>query len=317
MATAVFSRPAPVAYENPKYGFAGPRLIEKINPNALGWLEPVSVNDPDEALRERYERDGVLFVKGAISREKVLAMRKKYFEYGASSGVLKLGTDPTDGIFYEGDPHKSGEAGPGVASHLGLTEAECDFLAKSVSAQKEEWVHPFAQDGLERPLLFKRQLLQSNIPNLEGTATKVHFDQIFLRAALPTSLTSWVPIGDISPESGGLIYLENSVPIDLEIEEEFTKRNAELPDEERVSAFNTNMMDRGNLSRDAGKFAHQEGSGRRWLIADYKSGDVVFHHPCMIHASGVNRDPDGRTRLATDLRFADRATPDDYRRANG
>jgi phytanoyl-CoA hydroxylase len=71
-------------------------------------------------------------------------------------------------------------AGPGVASHLGLTEAECDFLAKSVSAHKEEFVHAFAQDGeimkiVQRlkpewkdPLLFKRQLLRSNIPNVSG-----------------------------------------------------------------------------------------------------------------------------------------------------
>jgi phytanoyl-CoA hydroxylase len=52
------------------------------------------------------------------------------------------------------------------------------------------------------------------------------------------------------------------------------------------------------------------------LIADYEAGDVAFHHPCMIHASGVNRDPMGRIRLATDLRFADGAAPYDHRWAN-
>lgn len=144
----------------------------------------------------------------------------------------------------------------------------------------------------------------------------MHYDQIFLRAAPPTSLTAWVPIGDIPPESGGLIYLENSVPIGLEIEDEFTKLNANLSDEDRLSAFNVNMTDRGNLSRDAGKFARERGEGRRWLIADYEAGDVAFHHPCMIHASGVNRDPMGRIRLATDLRFADGAAPYDHRWAN-
>jgi phytanoyl-CoA hydroxylase len=147
----------------------------------------------------------------------------------------------------------------------------------------------------------------------EGTATKVHFDQCFLRGAPATSLTAWVPIGDIPPESGGLLYLENSVPLGQAFEEEFTKNNASLSDAERLSAFNVNMMDRGNLSRDAGEFAREKGQGRRWLVADYEAGDVVFHHPCMIHASGVNRDPKGRIRLATDLRFADRAAPYDER----
>jgi phytanoyl-CoA hydroxylase len=48
-------------------------------------------------------------MKGVIPREKVLAMRKKYFEYVSSSGVLKEGTDPEDGIFCGGVPHKFGE----------------------------------------------------------------------------------------------------------------------------------------------------------------------------------------------------------------
>lgn len=160
----------------------------------------------------------------------------------------------------------------------------------------------------ERESAPKRRLINQS----EGTATKVHFDQCFLRAAPPTSLTAWVPIGDIPPESGGLIYLENSVPLGVAFEEEFTRINAALSDDEKLSAFNVNMTDRGNLSRDAGKFARDNG-GRRWLIADYEAGDVVFHHPCMIHASGVNRDPRGRIRLATDLRFADRAAPYDHR----
>lgn len=73
------------------------------------------------------------------------------------------------------------------------------------------------------------------------------------------------------------------------------------------------MTERGTLSRDAGLFSSTHAGGRRWLMADYEAGDVVFHHPYMIHASGVNRDYLGRIRLATDLRFADRAEPYDCR----
>jgi phytanoyl-CoA hydroxylase len=136
----------------------------------------------------------------------------------------------------------------------------------------------------------------------------------FLRAAPPTSLTAWVPIGDISPVSGGLLYLEKSVDIGLEIEDGFTKQNGDLPLEERLSAFNVNMVMAGFLSPDAAHFASAH--GRRWLVSDYKAGDVVFHHPCMIHCSANNNDPEGRIRLATDLRFADKAAPHDERWAN-
>ncbi len=39
------------------------------------------------------------------------------------------------------------------------------------------------------------------------------------------------------------------------------------------------------------------------LVTDYEAGDVVFHHPYSIHASGRNEDAQGRIRLSTDLRF--------------
>lgn len=47
-------------------------------------------------------------MKNVMPRERVLALRKQFFEYVAGSGVLKEGSDPTDGIFCGGDPHKFG-----------------------------------------------------------------------------------------------------------------------------------------------------------------------------------------------------------------
>ena len=41
----------------------------------------------------------------------------------------------------------------------------------------------------------------------------------------------------------------------------------------------------------------------RWLVADYEAGDMVIHSPYMIHAATLNRDPLGRTRLSTDIRY--------------
>lgn len=82
--------------------------------------------------------------------------------------------------------------------------------------------------------------------------------------------------------------------------------------EERISAFNANMTDRGMIDRDAPAFTRRHG-GNKWLVGDYEAGDVVFHNACMIHASGTNRDKNGRIRLATDLRFADKSKPYDTR----
>ncbi|KAM0749893.1 hypothetical protein T439DRAFT_363498 [Meredithblackwellia eburnea MCA 4105] len=291
----------------------------------LGWLPTYSVDTPDNVLQEALQRDGVLHIKNVIPREIVLETRRQYFEYVKSTGVLKEGTDPTDGIFCGGDPLDF--AGPGVASQVGKNMENCEYLKLSVQAGMESFINEFARNpyiakvvSRLKPewndvILFKRQLLRSNIPHV-SSATKVHMDQTFLRAAPPTSLTAWVPIGDIGPLSGGLLYLESSVPIGLEIEDEFTKMNKDLSEAERMSAFNVNMLERGFLTPNVVKFAQEEGKGRRWLASNYEAGDVVFHHPCMIHCSANNTDPQDRIRLATDLRFADPTQEYDYRWAN-
>lgn len=53
----------------------------------------------------------------------------------------------------------------------------------------------------------RRSLLRNNTPG--NKAIGVHYDQIFLRHGEDTSVTAWVPMGDISLTGGGLIYLEN------------------------------------------------------------------------------------------------------------
>lgn len=114
----------------------------------------------------------------------------------------------------------------------------------------------------------------------------VHYDHIFLRYGPPTFITGWLPFGDIPVEGGGLIYLEKSVPLAQSIEDDFTKRAESFTPEERINAFNANMMKGGVLSQDSQEFIQAHG-GRKWLVADYEAGDVVFHHPYMVCA--INR----------------------------
>jgi phytanoyl-CoA hydroxylase len=82
------------------------------------------------------------------------------------------------------------------------------------------------------------------------------------------------------------------------------------------------MMSGGMLSRDCAAFAAEH--DRKWLIADYEAGDVVFHHArksltrirshaVMVHSSAINRDEKQRIRLATDIRFANADAPYDDR----
>ena len=162
-----------------------------------------------------------------------------------------------------------------------------------------------------------------NVPN--GLSTGIHYDRIFLRAGEAEFLTAWVPIGDCTASGGGLMYLEHSDDIGKEMEADFMARAATFTPEERINGFNQNMMRDGQLSHNASDMTNEllagtfqgascaKGNKRKWLVGDYKAGDVVFHNPYLIHGAVKNEDPEGRIRLSTDLRFYEEGAPLDER----
>lgn len=104
-------------------------------------------------------------------------------------------------------------------------------------------------------------------------------------------------------DGGGLAYLEDSSNIGHITEDEFNTRAAEFSPEQRISAYNVNMAAGGVITEDAADYTEKVGQGRKWLIADYEAGDVVFHDPYMVHTATVNQSERGIIRLSTDLRF--------------
>ncbi|KAM0283977.1 hypothetical protein ACHAQH_002172 [Verticillium albo-atrum] len=173
--------------------------------------------------------------------------------------------------------------------------------------------HPALRDFIERitgwggsTLAVRRSLLRNNTPGKR--AIGVHYDQTFMRHGEPTSVTAWVPMGDVSIEGGGLIYLEGGDQLGRVTEEEFAQkaRLAGMDDEEMRSAYNANMMSCGFLCDGPRDFGRRY--QKRWIVSDYEAGDVVLHTPHMI-----NNDHEGRIRLVTDLRFVNWERPWDQR----
>lgn len=201
---------------------------------------------------------------------------------------------------------------------LNLADQNVEYERRVVNAHSAPWYtafanHPVLKDyvkkftGWEDTTLLERSLFRPNIPG--GETTQVHYDQIFLRAGPATALTAWIPLGDCAINGGGLLYLENSVSLGQELERSFAERAKDFTEEERLSAFNKNMMDGGFLEKDSGKFSLVW--GRKWLAADYEAGDVVLHDPYNIHCSAINET--NVIRLATDLRFVESGKPFDQR----
>lgn len=205
-----------------------PGVTLKVND---GTLQPSDVlplrqshpSEPVQVLRERYSRDGYVFLKGLLPRADMLRYREEYFKLLAPTGVLAPGTTYADGIF---DTSKDKDSYPGVGSAKNLGECAdstaAAFVDLAVKAHTEPWYteglckHPvllgFIQEISgwgEDMLALRRTLLRNNTPG--NKAIGVHYDQIFLRHGEPTAFTAWVPIGDVSLEGGGLIYMEDGM----------------------------------------------------------------------------------------------------------
>jgi phytanoyl-CoA hydroxylase len=193
-----------------------------LRPDQVGELRQSSPGLPIEEIRRRYNEDGYIFLKGLLPKEDVLKAREEYFKMLSPSGVLKPGTRPVDGIFdAEKDAADFPGIGAGAAGGNGRPGAETaeKFVDLALAAHYAEWYketfckQPVLKDFIARmtgwgedTLGIRRSLLRNNTPG--NKAIGVHYDQIFLRHGEPTSVTAWIPMGDISLTGGGLIYLE-------------------------------------------------------------------------------------------------------------
>jgi hypothetical protein len=274
-------------------------------PESIGLLTPTTLDTPVSEMQRRYKEDGYLLVKNVLPREDVLRVRQKYFEKLAPTGCLAPNTKPVEGIF---DMTQNRFNFPGVgAGPPDMTgsdpEVAKQFNDLALEAHHEDWykedlchhpaIHEFVAKLMgwgENTLSIRRTLLRNNMP--QNPAIGVHYDQIFLRHGEDTFVTAWVPIGDISIEGGGLIYLETGHEIGEQTEREFMERAkaAGMTDQEVKNAYNANMMSGGLL--DVGPLRYAKKYGRRWLLTPYEAGDVVFHNPYAVSGivSGVSME---------------------------
>lgn len=210
-----------------------------LSPDDVEFLHISYADEPMEVLRKRYDEDGYVIIRGLLPREDILSARESYFKAMAPSGVLQSGTAPVDGIFDA--EHASAADYPGIGagavkgnSRPGETDTSAMFVDLALEQHTADWyigsedgkvpglcnhdklyefVSKFSGWGKDT-LGVKRSLLRNNTPG--NKAIGVHYDQTFMRYGEPTSVTAWVPIGDISLRGGGLIYLKDGPYLQLE-----------------------------------------------------------------------------------------------------
>lgn len=325
MAAQVLSTPQPANSLNPSYEqqersapLQRTNYGSPIDPKTVSWLTPTSKENPLSEIRARYALDGYVWIKDAIPRSDVYDMRERYFRaISSTTGLLAAETSPREGIFNVSlDPtaHQGLGAAPQKSAERTLDEihASDEYHSFLANPSLREWVRRLT--GWDREILLKRGLIRHNVPGSK-CPSGIHYDQLFLRAGDPVFVTAWIPMGDCAADGGGLMYLEDSCQLGEQIEKRFEERQDKehMGREDRINAFNYHMSESGHLSHNAETWAKEDGLGKRWLVADYEAGDIVFHSPWMIHASSQNSDHLGRIRLSSDLRFYEEGAKIDER----
>jgi ectoine hydroxylase-related dioxygenase (phytanoyl-CoA dioxygenase family) len=272
-----------------------PRLTSngfEIKPERLGFLQPTQPNQSRDVLWAQFQEQGYLWLKGLLDREAVLDFRERVFTAFKETGFVSEEASPRIGLdsgveTFKVHPNKL------LMEMVRWATFEAFCLSKPI-VDFYEW---FLEGAV---YLHKRKIMRYNRPH-ESASTGPHYDLTYLRGGTDSVCTSWIPLGDIPVEMGGLTYLENSDKRGRETEAEFSRRNADLKPEERISAYNKNMGEGGWLDKNLMKLAEKWDT--RWLIADYEAGDMVVHSAYMIHAATQNIDPQNRLRLSIDIRY--------------
>jgi ectoine hydroxylase-related dioxygenase (phytanoyl-CoA dioxygenase family) len=240
--------------------------------------------------RSQYLADGYLVLRGAVSRETVLAARARYLSGFDAS--LCVDGDARAGVFSGTLPVNLPTHG--VAGHPAHDFVRSDAFAALANAPAFTDIAAalLDTDVIRVPRTPLRHFIKGSC-----RASRAHTDRTYLDEPAERCMTLWVPLGDCPIEAGSLMYLENSHTIE----------NIEM--HLRDNAPTDRANDHRPISHDLNWVANRAQS--RWLTANFKAGDVVAHVPTIVHAS---LDPTTDfMRVSTDLRFLRADVPLDAR----
>ena len=260
-------------------------------PARMGYLNPVDDAERTDrtALWGRLRRDGYLYLPGHLDADLVCNFREYYFGRLLSTGLLAPGSDPRVGIASTDSP------GHAQIRRILFDEVVPSREYEELTTQPaiRDWFAWFLDDTVH---LHKRKILRHIAPGQAGigSATQAHYDLIYLREGSARVLSMWIPLGDCPVGMGGLTYLEGSHHWAMAEERNGTMK--------RPAA---------SITADLPALAEQHES--RWLLANYRAGDVVVHSAHIVHAATDNVDPLGRLRLSTDIRYQRVSDPIDWR----
>ncbi len=267
--------------------------------------------DDRDALWERMEEDGYLFLPKYLDRREVLAARAELCDRLFKSGVLDPARPPMEGVVTTGKTINPAATGPFMPI-LARNNPPLDQVLYDGPMMA---FYEFFLGGPVRH--YDYTWFRAKQPGAH-TATTPHCDIVYMGRGTKELYTSWTPFSDVPYEMGGLMVLEgshkdkalkqgygqtdvdafceNDGPAAGQIVAAAQEQGRELTQKEREQIrWNSS----GAYSHDA--IAVREELQGRWLTTEYQMGDLLIFCMYLLHASSDNQTD--RIRLSSDTRY--------------
>jgi ectoine hydroxylase-related dioxygenase (phytanoyl-CoA dioxygenase family) len=249
-------------------------------PDKLGTLLDSSsvVNDVEE-LKTRLERDGYLYIKGYLDKDKVTKA------YDALVNKLK------DQTGFK----------PEIARDCSEVQ-EVLYSGKLVEFYEKLYGEPIRH--------YDYTWLRVMGP---GKGTNPHCDLPYMGRGTHRHMTCWVPYKKTSYKLGGLMVLEGSHKR-MDLLENYVYRDVDSYCENRERDLEKVKKNEwtfsGTLSHNP--VAIRNKFGGRWLVTEFEPGDFLTFGMFVVHAS-IDNQTESEIRISTDSRYQRASEPIDER----
>ncbi|MCB1739273.1 MAG: phytanoyl-CoA dioxygenase family protein [Gammaproteobacteria bacterium] len=174
-------------------------------PGMQVFLDSTDLVEDGAALAERLARDGYLFIRGLLPRERVLQTRQRLLEKAAAGGWLAPGAPLPEGIANPAAACKDPEEAY-MRVFRGLWADEGLHRLRTHPSVLALFTRIFDEPALVHPMFVLRNIFPRR-DDFDFT-TGIHQDRVHIGGA--TNHAMWVPLGDCPLEQGPLAVAAGS-----------------------------------------------------------------------------------------------------------
>lgn len=262
----------------------GDHELEMGSDDLVELRESNDILDDEDALRERLEEDGYLFIREFHDPDLVRDARTDVLEHMAREGLLDPDEPVEKGVIH---PDYFGEK-------FDMSAASWTHYPNLEELVEGENIMSFFERFLdEKPLALDRKLGRAKAT---GGFTGFHVDRIFMGRGTDRLYTVWRPIGDCPLEMGPLLLCPGSHKHD-KLRETYGQMDVD------------GDVFEANFSEDP--YDVLETIGGPLATADFEAGDALIFGQYLLHGSLTNQTD--RFRISVDTRYQSVEDPVDGR----